>query len=136
MKKSLQINKQRVLAAFVAVISIVVTMTGCIDYPADEHWGAGYPKKWNRIISRYERPSAVVFQSAREVAVAHGAAVEVDEGQGKLDFEMNQGAVTITVADEGEGISRVEIRATTSEGRKDIELAAEIDKLIAFRLPR
>lgn len=109
--------------------------SGCIsNLEGDKQ--PGVPFKKDKISSRYERPMAPVFSAAREALAMYGTLIGEDTIKQVLEAKVNQRSVWVKVTEEEPNLTLVQTQVRTKAGGTDIELAAEIDKQIALRLPR
>ena len=118
------------LVSFVAILS-----TGCYT-SGDGDVKAGMPFKKDKITSRYERPASAVIPAAREAVAMYGALTGDDSVKSVIEAKINQRTVWVKIIEEEPNLTTVITQVRTKMGGTDIELAAEIDKQIALRLPR
>ncbi len=118
-----------------AVSFLAVLTTGCIK-KLDGDMKAGMPFKKDKITSRYERPAPAVFAAAREALAMYGALIGDDSIKQVVEAKINQRNVWVKIVEEEPNLTTVITQVRTKMGGTDIDLAAEIDKQIALRLPR
>jgi len=118
------------LVSFVAALS-----TGCVKTQTGD-MKAGWPLKKDKITSRYERPASAVAPAAREALAMYGALTGDDSIKSVIEAKINQRHVWVKIVEEEPNLTTVITQVRTKMGGTDIELAAEIDKQIALRLPR
>jgi len=126
-------KKSFLILASITLLSIFVT--GCVK-TADGDMKAGVPFKKDKIVSRYERPAPVVFEAAKEALAMYGALTGEDMIKQVIEAKVNQRSVWVKVLEEEPNLTTVVTQVRTKMGGTDIDLAAEIDKQIALRLPR
>lgn len=108
-------------------------MTGCQSTP-DGRMKAGIPLVKDTIESRYQRPVAQIFASARQVLEHNGTLTSENTVTTTLEAKIDNRTVVVKVDEVEPGVSRVLTEARKKMGGADIDLAAEIDKQIALRL--
>ena len=97
---------------------------------------AGVPLRKDKIESRYERPAAPVHAAAKEALAMYGTLIGDDAIKQVLEAKVNQRSVWVKITEEEPNLTLVQTQVRTKAGGTDIDLAAEIDKQIALRLPR
>ncbi len=97
---------------------------------------AGVPFKKDKISARYERPAATVFEAAKEALAMYGTLTGEDTIKQVVEAKVNQRTVYVKIVEEEPNLTSVLVQVRTKTGGSDIDLAAEIDKQIALRLPR
>lgn len=118
------------------LISVFALLSsGCItNLEGDKQ--RGIPLKKDKITSRYERPAAPVHAAAKETLTMFGTLIGDDSIKQVLEAKVNQCSVWVKITEEEPNLTLVQTQVRTKAGGTDIELAAEIDKQIALRLPR
>ena len=118
------------------LISVFALFSGGCFTNLDGDNKAGVPFKKDKINSRYERPAALVFAAAKEALAMYGTLIGEDTIKQVLEAKVNQRSVWVKVTEEEPNLTLVQTQVRTKAGGSDIDLAAEIDKQIALRLPR
>jgi hypothetical protein len=115
-----------------AIILLVVT-TGCVKTVSGSS-KAGIPLVKDTIESRYNRPVAEIFTAARSVLSHYGTLTGENTINSSLEAQVDNRAVFVRVDEVEPGVSRVQVQTRRKGGAGDIDLAAEIDKMIALKL--
>ncbi len=121
------------ISSLLALIVLMVMSVGCYR-TVDGHVKAGMPMKKDKIVSRYERPLADVFQSAKEVLAFNGTLRREDTINNTLESKIDTRTVRIKVIEEDPSLCQVIVQVRTKGGGSDIDLASEIDKQVALQL--
>jgi len=108
---------------------------GCITTVGGEKT-AGVPFRKDKIESRYVRPALLVYAAAKETLAMFGTLIGDDSIKQVLEAKVNQRSVWVKITEEEPNLTLVQTQVRTKSGGTDIDLAAEIDKQIALRLPR
>jgi hypothetical protein len=122
-------------AQVLAAMLMVAVFTGCYS-GADGRNRAGMPFVKDKIESRYERSIDVCFAAAKEVLRFNGTLYGENTITHTLEAKVDTRTVIVSVDEVEPKITRVIVQARTKGKMADIDLAAEIDKQIALRLPR
>ena len=118
--------------SLLAVILLVVT-TGCVKTVSGTS-KAGVPLLKDTIESRYNRPVAEIFKAARQVLELHGTLTGENTINSSLEAQVDNRLLFVRVDEVEPTVSRVQVQARRKGGAGDIDLAAEIDKMIALKL--
>ena len=122
-------------AAFSAILLTTATLalTGC--YKSQEgRYHAGVPFSRDEIESRYERPTAQVYEASKATLAFNGTLISENLVAQVLTAKINDRTVYVRVDEVEPQISRVVVQARRGSGGGDLALAAELDKQIALRL--
>jgi hypothetical protein len=114
---------------------LALAVSGCYSTP-EGRMRAGMPFTKDTIESRYERPVNQLFAAAKEVLKFNGTLYGENTINNTLEAKIDTRTVWITVDEVEPKVSRVRVQARRKGGAADIDLASEIDKQIALRLPR
>ncbi len=114
---------------------LTVFASGCYS-TADGRVKVGVPFAKDTIESRYERPVEEIFKAAKEVLSFNGTLYGENTISKTLVAKIDTRTVWVAVDDVEPKVSRVRVQARKRGGTPDIDLASEIDKQIALRLPR
>ena len=117
-----------------AICGLTVLIGGCVN-TVDGRKSAGVPFVKDKIDSRYERPVAQVFGAAKEVLAFNGVLTSENTINNSLEAKVNTRTVWVRVDKTDEKVTRVLVQARTKGGAADIDLAHEIEKQIALKLP-
>lgn len=96
----------------------------------------GVPFAKDKIESRYERPVEQILTAAKEVLRHNGTLTGENTITRTLEAKIDTRTVWVKVDEVEPNISRVQVQVRRKGGGTDIDLASEIDKQIALRLPR
>ncbi len=116
-----------------AVCGLSLLIAGCVN-TVDGRKKAGVPFVKDKIESRYERPVAEVFTSAKAVLDFNGVLISENTINNSLEAKVDTRTVWVRVDKVDDKISQVTVQTRTKGGGADIYLAAEIDKQIALKL--
>ena len=114
-------------------IILLVAGTGCTQTVSGSR-KATIPLAKNTIQSRYNRPVAEIFTAARNVLSHYGTLTGENTINSSLEAQVDNRSVYVRVDEVEPGVSRVQVQAIRKGGAGDVDLAAEIDKLIALKL--
>lgn len=126
---------------FLALVLVIagVVASGCVKKVSGGRT-AGVPFVKDRIEGRYQRPVDTVFAAAKDViskegtlnneSIQHSETNTVKTLIGKVE----QRTVYVKVAPVDAEITSVMVQARTSAGASDLDMAHQIEKLIALRL--
>ncbi len=118
--------------SLLAIILLVVG-TGCVKTVSGGS-KAGVPLVKDTIESRYNRPVDEIFKAARQVLELHGTLTGENTINASLEAQVDNRSVFVRVDEVEPAVSRVQVQARRKGGAGDIDLAAEIDKMIALKL--
>jgi hypothetical protein len=121
--------------AVLALSCLTVLLSGCVG-TVDGRSRAGVPFAKDTIESRYERPLDQIFTAAKDVLRFNGTLYGENTISNTLEAKIDTRTVWVAVDEVEPKISRVRVQARKSNGSGDVDLASEIDKQIALRLPR
>jgi hypothetical protein len=114
-------------------IIVLVAGAGCTQTVSGSR-KATIPLAKNTIESRYQRPVDEIFKAARSVLELHGTLTGENTINSSLEAQVDNRSVYVRVDEVEPGVSRVQVQAIGKGGRGDVDLAAEIDKMIALKL--
>jgi hypothetical protein len=119
---------------FIPLMALTLTaiLAGCVS-TLDGRMKAGLPVK-DTIESRYERPTGELFGAAKEVLRFNGTLYGENTITQTLEAKIDNRTVWVAVDEVEPNITRVRTQARSATGGADIDLASEIDKLIALQL--
>ena len=120
--------------ALMAVCGLAVLIAGCVN-TVDGRKSAGVPFVKDKIEGRYERPAAQVFAAAKEVLAFNGVLIGENTINNSLEAKVNTRTVWVRVDKIDESVTHVTVQARAKGGVADIDLAHEIEKQIALKLP-
>ncbi len=126
--------KKNVLAMLTASM-LAIVLSGCYS-TADGRMKAGVPFAKDTIESRYERPVDQILTAARQVLTHNGTLTGDNAVTKTLEAKIDTRTVWVKVDEVEPKISRVQVQVRRKAGGGDVDLASEIDKQIALRLPR
>lgn len=126
----MKFNFVKILAAMM----LVAVFAGCYS-GVDGRKRVGPPSK-DKIESRYERSVDQVFAAAKEVLRFNGTLYGENTIAHTLEAKVDTRTVLVSVDEVEPKITRVIVQARKKNKMGDVDLAAEIDKQIALRLPR
>ena len=125
---------------FLSLIITVVIATGCVKTQNDKSQ-FGMPFMKDKFESRYERPVAQVYTTAREVVRANGilqneTTLHGTNGASTLVIEgrVQERKVYISVKEIDPRVSSVVVQVRTKMGGRDLDLSRELDKQIGIGL--
>ena len=108
-------------------------LVGCVN-TVDGRKQMGVPFLKDKIESRYERTVDQVFAASKTVLGYRGTLNSENTIGKTLEAKVDQRNVFVRVYAEDPKVTRITVQARTSGGGADIDLASEIDKLIALQL--
>ena len=114
---------------------LAIVLSGCYS-TADGRMKAGVPFAKDTIESRYERPVDQILTAARQVLTHNGTLTGDNAVTKTLEAKIDTRTVWVKVDEVEPKISRVQVQVRRKAGGGDVDLASEIDKQIALRLPR
>jgi hypothetical protein len=114
-------------------IIVLVAATGCGQTVSGTR-KASIPLVKNTIESRYQRPVDEIFRAARSVLELHGTLTGENTINASLEAQVDNRFVYVRVDEVEPAVSRVQVQAIRKGGAGDVDLAAEIDKMIALKL--
>ena len=126
--------KKNVFAMLTASM-LAIVLSGCYS-TADGRMKAGVPFAKDTIESRYERPVDQILTAARQVLTHNGTLTGDNAVTKTLEAKIDTRTVWVKVDEVEPKISRVQVQVRRKAGGGDVDLASEIDKQIALRLPR
>ena len=119
----------------VAICGMLVCTTGCYT-TVGGNTKMGVPGVKDNFTSRYQRSVAEVREATRKVFEFNGTLTGDDLVTNTLTAIIDTRTVYVRILELEDGITEVITQVRTKNGGRDLELAAEIDKQIALRLPR
>ena len=122
------------LFVLLAVCGLAVLVAGCVN-TVDGRQNPGVPFVKDKIEGSYQRPVAQVFAAAKEVLAFNGVLTGENTINNSLEAKVNTRTVWVRVDKTDEKVTRVLVQARTKGGAADIDLAHEIEKQIALKLP-
>lgn len=123
------------LSALLSACFLAVITLGCYS-TVDGRVKVGMPFAKDTIESRYERSVDQIFEAAKDVLRFNGTLYGENTISKTLEAKIDTRTVRVAVDEVEPKICRVRVQARKKSGASDIELASEIDKQIALRLPR
>jgi hypothetical protein len=123
---------------------LVATMlsVGCVQTESGRRTAA-VPLLKDKVVGRYERPVAQVYEAAKEVLKFNGQIVNEitqhnDSGVSVLALEgrVQERKVFIGVKEEDPTVTSITVQVRTSAGGTDLDLAHELEKQVALKLVR
>jgi hypothetical protein len=123
---------------FLAVVGTVLALnlTGCVS-TVDGRSKAGVPWLKDKIESKYEFSVKQVTDAARAaIKAANGILISEDIVINTLTAKVDTRTVYVKITEIDNKVTQVLTQVRTKGGGRDVELAAEIDKLIALQLQR
>ncbi len=124
--------KNKIFTSLLIALSSVL-LAGCV-HTVDGHSKAGVPFKKDRIIGRYQRTPAQLFEAAKAVIEANGVLQADNRVNNSLVGKVDTRFVYIKVDEDEPTVSKVTVQVRTTSGGADIDLASELEKQIALRL--
>lgn len=121
--------------AMLTASMLAIVLSGCYS-TADGRMKAGVPFAKDTIESRYERPVDQILTAARQVLTHNGTLTGDNAVTKTLEAKIDTRTVWVKVDEVEPKISRVQVQVRRKAGGGDVDLASEIDKQIALRLPR
>lgn len=130
---------------FAAIAGLAVLVAGCVGTVGGNRT-VGVPFIKDRIEARYQRPMDEVYDAAKEVIqskgvlvnekILHGQTNSINNIVKTIEGSVNQNMVWVRVSQVEPKITDVVVQTRAPGGGSDIDLAAQIDKLIALKLVR
>lgn len=117
-----------------AVCGLAVLVSGCVN-TVDGRKSPGVPFVKDKIEGSYQRPVAQVFAAAKEVLAFNGVLTGENTINNSLEAKVNTCSVWVRVDKIDEKVTHVIVQARAKGGVADIDLAHEIEKQIALKLP-
>jgi hypothetical protein len=124
---------------FVILLGAVIAGAGCISTVNDRST-AGVPFIKDRVEGRYQRSVEQVFEASKRVITANGVMINESTLYNQTNLvktvegKVNQVSVWVRVVGIEPNTTQVTVQTRTSGGGADLDLAHEIEKLIALRL--
>lgn len=129
--------KMKFLAVVMALAAVVAV--GCVSKVTGGR-RAGVPFVKDRVEGRYEKPVDMVFAAAKEVVSTQGtlsneSILHSETNQVKtLIGKVEQRTIYIKVQPVDPTVTSVYVQARTSAGSSDLDMAHQIEKMIALKM--
>ena len=123
------------VSVILAGLCLMAAFSGCYSTATGQS-KVGVPFIKDGFESRYKIPVPVIVAAAREV-LKHNGALTVDNSiNNSLEAKVDGRTVYVRVEEVDTNVTRVVVQARTKSSSPDLDLASDIDKQIALRLPR
>ncbi|MBI4658096.1 MAG: hypothetical protein HY735_04460 [Verrucomicrobia bacterium] len=126
--------KKNLLPLFSAACLLAFTL-GCYS-TLDGRMRMGTPMGKDTIEGRYQRSVDEIFKAAKDVLSFNGTLYGENTISKTLEAKIDTRTVWVAVDEVEPKVSRVRVQARKKGGTSDVDLASEIEKQIALRLPR
>lgn len=123
------------MKVFLAVLGLglAVLITGCVK-TVDGRTKAAVPFKKDKIVGRYERSPATVFEAAKVVLNRYGKINAENTVTRSYTARVDTRNVWVKVNEIDPKVTEVVVQVRTRYGGTDLDLAAQLEKEIALEL--
>jgi predicted small secreted protein len=127
---------KKIFLILLASISTSMLLTGCVS-TVDGHTKCAVPFRKDKKVSRYEKYTVDQVFAATKAALTDKGVLQ---GENTINHsyvaKVNERTVWVKVTEVGPTVTEVAVQVRTKAGGTDLNLAAEIDKLIVLHLTR
>ncbi len=124
---------KKTMSLLVAGLCLMALTAGCY-HTVEGRSKMGVPLSKDRIASRYERTVDQIFDAAKKVLAFKGTLTGENTIAKTLTAKVDNNTVWVKVAEVEPGIAEITTQDRGKGGGAKIDLASEIDKLIALQL--
>ena len=127
---------KKIFFAFFGLISASILLAGCVT-TVDGHKTGAVPFRKDKKVSRYEKYTVDQVFAATKTALSEKGVLQSENTiNHSYKAKVNERTVWVKITEVGPTVTEVAVQVRTKSGGTDLDLAAEIDKLIVLHLTR